>query len=189
LYINTEQHSVLNGLVEHGYSGIGKISKLCILLKGVTTTTAQILTSTALKTSFARSKGLCKDFIKECKSESPMNVSEVQTKFRGNGGKVGSLNPKRKAPGGDPEDNFYSRAAYNVLSDEQTDTLHQKNLNRGNVPTKKIGKEDREQYTAYRIQIYALTSRLGVLETAEPKDYNTEAKGSRSNKALTWQKK
>jgi hypothetical protein len=78
-------------LVEHEYSGIDEISKVRIILKGITTSKydvvkAHILASTALKTSFARSVELYNNFSKECKSESPRNVSEVQTKFRGKGG-------------------------------------------------------------------------------------------------------
>jgi hypothetical protein len=33
--IHTEQHSVLNGLKDYGYSGIDYSSKVCHLLKGI----------------------------------------------------------------------------------------------------------------------------------------------------------
>jgi hypothetical protein len=83
--IHTEQHYVLNGLVEHGYSGIDESSKVRILLKGITTpqydvAMAHILDSTELRTSFAISVELYKDFIKKTKADPPSNVSEVHTR-------------------------------------------------------------------------------------------------------------
>jgi hypothetical protein len=67
-------------------------SKVRMILKGVTmqqydVAKAHILASPSLKTSFSRSVVLYKEFIKECKTYIPMNVSEVHTKARG---KVGN---------------------------------------------------------------------------------------------------
>jgi hypothetical protein len=55
--IHTEHHSVLNSLMEHGYSGIDESSKLRLLLAGITPSNynvvkSEILASPALKTSF-----------------------------------------------------------------------------------------------------------------------------------------
>jgi hypothetical protein len=66
---HTERHYVLNGLMEHGYSGIDKRSKARLLLAGITTSNydnvkSQIFASPALKTSFEKSIELYKDFIK-----------------------------------------------------------------------------------------------------------------------------
>jgi hypothetical protein len=52
--IHTEQHSVLNGLKEYGYSGIDDSSKVRHLLKGIKTTDmdvckAQVMASTNLR--------------------------------------------------------------------------------------------------------------------------------------------
>jgi hypothetical protein len=159
--IHTEQHSILNGLVDHGYSGIDESSKVRILLKGGITTPqydvvkARVLASTELKTSFARSVELYKDFIKETKVEAPNNVSEVQTRARckggkgndkgnvggggggggGHGGGGGSYNSNIKAPR--MEEKIYSQAYYMVLLEDQKDALQQKRLDRGHVPIKK----------------------------------------------------
>jgi hypothetical protein len=78
-------------LVKHGYSSIDESSKVCILLKGITrlhydVLKANILTSLALKTSFATSVELYKDFIKELNTDSPRNVSDMQTRSQGGGG-------------------------------------------------------------------------------------------------------
>jgi hypothetical protein len=57
VWIHTEQHSVLNGLMDHDYSGIDESSKVRLLLTGITTSNydvvkSQILASPALKTRF-----------------------------------------------------------------------------------------------------------------------------------------
>jgi hypothetical protein len=88
--IHTEQHSVLNGLMEHGYSGIDESSKVRLLLAGITTSNFdvvkyQILASPALKTSFKKSVKLYKDFIKSTKKEEHRNFSEVNVKSRQTG--------------------------------------------------------------------------------------------------------
>jgi hypothetical protein len=41
----------------------------------------------------------------------------------------------------------------------------------------------------YRSQMSALTLRLEALENSDPKDYDTDAKGNHSNKALVHQEK
>jgi hypothetical protein len=88
--IHTEQYSVLDGLMEHGYSGIDESSKVRLLLAGITTSNydvvkSHILDSPALKTSFEKSVELYKDFIKSTKKEEHRNVSAVHVKSRHNG--------------------------------------------------------------------------------------------------------
>jgi hypothetical protein len=118
---------------------------------------AHILSSTRLKTSFARSVELYTDFIKETNSEAPRNVYEVQTRERGKGGKGndnvkgngggggggcdihvgggGSPNSKRKAP--EMEDEFYSRYSYMALLEDRKDELRQKRSDLSHVQIKK----------------------------------------------------
>jgi hypothetical protein len=72
--IHTEQNSVLNGLMDHTYSGIDESSKVRLLLAGITTSNydivkSQIFPSPALKTSFEKYIKLYKDFIKSTKKE------------------------------------------------------------------------------------------------------------------------
>jgi hypothetical protein len=121
--VYTEQHSVLNVLVEYGYYGIDESSKVRTILKGITTpqyddAKARILASTELKTNFARSIELYKDFIKETKAEARMNArgkggmgnGKGNGDGNGNGNDHGcgggSSNSKRKAP--EMEDTLYS---------------------------------------------------------------------------------
>jgi hypothetical protein len=81
--IHTEQHSVLNGLKEYGYSGIDDSSKVCHLLKGIKTTELdvwkyQVMASPTLRDDFSATVELYSTFIKKMKAENPqLNVSEV----------------------------------------------------------------------------------------------------------------
>jgi hypothetical protein len=55
--IHTDQHSVLNGLKEYGYSGIDDSSKVRHLLKGINTTELdmckyQVMASTSMHDEF-----------------------------------------------------------------------------------------------------------------------------------------
>jgi hypothetical protein len=88
--IHTEQHSVLNGLMEHGYSGIDESSKVRLILAGITTSNydvvkSQILDGPVLKTSFEKSVELYKDFIMSTKKEEHRNVSALNVKSRQTG--------------------------------------------------------------------------------------------------------
>jgi hypothetical protein len=81
--IHTEQHSVLNGLKEYGYSGIDDSSKVRHLLKGIKTTEldvckVQVMASPTLRDDFPATVELYSTFIKQMKAENPqLNVSEV----------------------------------------------------------------------------------------------------------------
>jgi hypothetical protein len=81
--INTEQHSVLNGLKYYGYAGIDDSSKVRHLLKGIKTTEldvckAQVMASPSLRDDVAATVELYSTFIKQFKAENPqLNVYEV----------------------------------------------------------------------------------------------------------------
>jgi hypothetical protein len=81
--IQTEQHSVLNGLKDYGYAGIDDSSKVHHLLKGIKTTElyvfkTQVMASRSLRYDFTATVELYSTFIKQMKAENPqLNVSEV----------------------------------------------------------------------------------------------------------------
>ncbi len=65
-----DQHHILDGLKEHGYSGIDTQSKVCYLLDGIRTNAfeavkAQILSNTTLWSDYDVCVSLYKDFIKQ----------------------------------------------------------------------------------------------------------------------------
>jgi hypothetical protein len=66
--IHTEQHSILNGLKDYGYSGIDDSSKVCHLLKGINTTElyvckTPVMTSPTWSYNFAATGELYSTFI------------------------------------------------------------------------------------------------------------------------------
>jgi hypothetical protein len=72
--IHTEQHSVLNGMKDYGYTGIDDSSKVHHLLKEIKTTEldvckAQVMASPSLRDNFAASVELYSNFIKQMKAE------------------------------------------------------------------------------------------------------------------------
>ncbi len=76
--LQVDQHHILDGLKEHGYSGIDTQSKVQYLLDGIKTNAfeavkAQILSNPALWSDFDACVNLYKDFIKQ--KDASSNVS------------------------------------------------------------------------------------------------------------------
>jgi hypothetical protein len=122
--IHTEQHSVLNGLKEYGYSGIDDSSKARHLLKGIKTTEldvckAQVMASPNLRDDFPATVELYSTFIKQMKAENPqLNVSGVSYTRKSGGGKGGG---KRGSSGmsnnsnSDVADRFFDKNNYHMM--------------------------------------------------------------------------
>jgi hypothetical protein len=78
-----EQHTILNGTKEFGYSGIDDSSKVQILMKGIKTTEfdvckGYIMDNPSIRDKFSGTVELYLKFIKQVKADDPqMNVSEV----------------------------------------------------------------------------------------------------------------
>jgi hypothetical protein len=84
LQIHAEQHAVLNGLTDYGYSSIDNGTKVRKLMAGIKTdildtVKAAVLASPALRTNYTDDVTWYGDFIKQNKIESEsMNVSDAQ---------------------------------------------------------------------------------------------------------------
>jgi hypothetical protein len=82
VWIRTEQHSVLIGLADYGYSGIDDSSNIRHLIKGIKNAEldvckTQVMASPSLRDDFAVTVELYSTFIKQTKAEYPqLNVSE-----------------------------------------------------------------------------------------------------------------
>jgi hypothetical protein len=140
--IHTEQHSVLNGLKDYGYTIIDDSSKVRHLLKGIKTTELdvckmQVIASPSLCDDFASTIELYSTFINQMKAENPqLNVSEVSFAW-GKGGKnsfgkrgsAGISNVSNTAV----DDRFFEKHEYNALTPEQNNMLRLKCLKRGHV--------------------------------------------------------
>jgi hypothetical protein len=140
--IHTEQHSVLNGLKEYGYSVIDDSSKVRHLLKGIKTTEldvckAQVMASPTLCDDFPATVVLYSTLIKKMKAENTqLIVSEFSYAQRSGGGKGGG---KRSSSGmlnnsnSDVADRFFDKDEYHTLTPEQKSNLRLKRLKRGHV--------------------------------------------------------
>jgi len=106
--LHKQQHSILDGLVLHGYAGIDERSDVRHLVEGIKTDKldtikGQILASAELRSSFDRSVTLFQDFIRQqtkTKSYLTLTVAEVS-----------QTDNKCKASGGSAivEDRYYTK--------------------------------------------------------------------------------
>jgi hypothetical protein len=214
LYKFTEQHSILNGLKEYGYSGIDDSSTVHHLLKEIKTTEldvckAHVMASTTLRDDFPATVELYSTFIKHMKAENPqLKVAEVTYARKsggGNGGKVGDKSGPSgmsSSSNGEVADRFFDKNEYHTLTPEQKNNLRLKRLKRGHVGNGQISRDGKshpkgsQSSTIKQMQrtIYALSSRfekLGVPSEDED-EYESEEETespNRSNSALTRQKK
>jgi hypothetical protein len=210
--IHTEQHSVLNGLKDYGYSGIDDSSKVRHLLKGIKTSEldvckAQVMASPSLRDDFAATVELYSTFIKQWKTENPqLNVSEVSF-ARGKAGK--NSYGKRQSTGisnvsnANVDDRFFEKHEYNALTPDQKNTLRLKRLKRGHVGKSHTGAGNNNgKGNGKAVTIKSLTRSIAALSTkidkfSLPDDNEDEDESSdeeegtsnRSNAALTRQSK
>ena len=91
-YVKTHvnQHSILTGIVKHGYYGIDDRSKVCHVMAGIKTKVldpvkTQIMASAALQNDFEACVNLYKDFIEQCDNLGvwDANISLVHSKKNG----------------------------------------------------------------------------------------------------------
>lgn len=143
-YVNVHksQHSIMEGLVEHGYTGIDPQSKVRYLLDGIKTdkfdsVKTRIMSDVMLRNDFDACVTLYQDFIKQTtksKSNPTVGIAELKT----SGG-------KRKGNATAIEDRYYTKAEYNALDPAQKRELASKRLKRGHKPgakdSKVIGKK------------------------------------------------
>lgn len=133
-YVNVHksQHSIMEGLVEHGYTGIDPRSKVRYLLDGIKTdkfdsVKTRIMSDAALRNDFDACVTLYQDFIKQTskgKAANPtVNVSNVKTNTSGSKRKSDSV-----------EDRYYTKAEYDALSADAKRELAAKRLKRGHKP-------------------------------------------------------
>lgn len=131
-YVNVHksQHSIMEGLVEHGYTGIDPRSKVRYLLDGIRTdkldsVKTRIMSDATLRNNFDACVTLYQDFIKQTaskvKGNPNVNISEVKVHTG-----------KRKASD-TAEDRYYTQAEYAALSPSQRKDLAEKRLKRGHV--------------------------------------------------------
>jgi hypothetical protein len=135
VHIHTDQHSILNGLKEYGYSEIDDSSKFHHLFKGIKTTEpevckAQVMASPTLCDDFPAKVELYSTFIKQMKAENPqLNVSEATYARKSGGGKGGGKRGSSvisNNSNGDVSDLFFDKHEYHTMTPEQKNNLRLK---------------------------------------------------------------
>jgi hypothetical protein len=135
-YVNVhkQQHSVLEGLVEHGYAGIDPRSKVRYLLDGIKTdkfdaVKTRIMSEERLRNDFDSCVTLYQDYIRQTSKTKTtaitVNISELKT-------------GKRKFD--QVEDRYYTKEEYAVLTPDQKKELASKRTKRGHKPGEKDSK-------------------------------------------------
>ena len=213
-YINVhkQQHSIMEGLVEHGYTGIDPRSKVRYLLDGIKTdkfdaVKTRIMSDEKLRVDFDACVTLYQDYIRQTTKGKPnatVNISELKT-------------GKRKAEA--VADRYYTKDEYNALSAEQKKELAAKRLKRGHKPGAKdskvkagAGKPKAKGPEVIRnlklvnrqvSQLAKQMSKTGVDDSSESENSNSNSNstihtapdskrsraGNRNNSSLTRQKK
>jgi uncharacterized protein (DUF305 family) len=135
--IHAEQHAVLNGLTNYGYSSIDNGTKFRKLMAGINTDAldtvkAVVLASPELRTNYPDVVTLYGDFIKQQNIESAsMNVSDAHITRHHNGPASVAGSDYEASYYGVVEYRFYNYAKYRTFSPDQKTDLRLKRKHRG----------------------------------------------------------
>jgi len=199
--LHKQQHSILEGLVLHGYAGIDERSKVRHLLDGIKTdkfdsVKTQIMSNAEYRNDFDKCVTLYQDFIRQSdkgKSASTLTIAEF-TKVDG----------KRKRSG-TVEDRYYTKEEYSKLDPEQKRELALKRAKRGHAPGSKSSKvvssgkagggSVAKSLKAVTRSVAALAKKVDTIvvtddssdasDTVDAKASTPVASGNRTNRALT----
>jgi hypothetical protein len=214
--IHAEQHAVLNGLTDYGYSGIDNGTKVRKLMAGIKTDAldtlkATVLASPALRTNYPDVVTLYGDFIKKQKIESArMNLSDAHITRRHNGPASVAGSDCEASYDGVVEDRFYNHAEYRTLSPDQKRELRLKRKHRGGydnyrskgndrrINGKRVRedewKKDKKTIKSLSRTIAALSCKTDDPESSSDESYVTSeaseppVKSNRTNSSLTRQR-
>jgi len=172
---------ILDGLKPHGYSGIDARSKVCHLMKGITSdrynnVKTQILATAALREDFEACVNLYQDFIKQS-AAAERTSTDVTIAAMHSG----------KEDGGDVEadmsvdDRYYKRDEYNKLSPGKKLGLRLKRQKRGHKSGGKKfdgGNGKNNSVNLSKRSIKALAAQVAKVSFADKDDEDDEASGS-----------
>ena len=119
--VHQEEHTILEGLVSHGYAGIDKRSKMRYILNGIKTNVldsvkTQILSNLDLRNDYARCIVLFKDYLAQTKADKnpELNISVVNSQQEGT-----ERDPEKHKV----EDQYYTMKEYHNLTPDQKKEL------------------------------------------------------------------
>ena len=187
--LHKDQHAILEGLVEHGYSGIDDRSKVRYLMEGIRTTeldpvTTNIMATPALRTDFNACVGLYKEFIAQRDNSKPTRESRLaalNTVPDGRGDKRDNTPYDQVEPDMSVKDRYYNKGEYAKLSVAEKKGLKEKRKRRGNgkggdKPNKKVKWDERT--------IKAIASQVvEQMKEDEPEDTPAPAAGGAAGAA------
>ena len=158
--MHVDQHTILQGLTQYGYSEIDPRSKVRYFLGGIKTTTldsvkANVMSNAVLRSDFDATASLYKDYIEQMKASTPMKEAHIAAI---------DIKDKRKydahadvdgvKPDMTMDDRYYSATEYQKLTAEQKAGLfkrRQQRLEPGGGGGRGRGKgEGRKQKTSGR---------------------------------------
>jgi hypothetical protein len=133
--VHKQQHSIMESLMEHGYTGIDPRSKVRFLLDGIKTdkfdaVKTRIMSDERLRSDFDLYVTLYQDYIRQTlkgKTAATINIFELKT---------GGGRRKFEAV----QDRYYTKEEYKSLTPNQKKDLASKCLKRGNRPGAKDSK-------------------------------------------------
>ena len=134
-----EQFNILEGLKEHGYSGIDARSRVRYLNQGIKTNAldtpkTHIMNSVALRSDFEKAVVVYKDFIKQTQADGGQVLNVSDTRSRPENPK----NPNGKRGSVHVEERYYTSQEYSRLSQPQKKRLKELRASRGKNDTKKV---------------------------------------------------
>jgi hypothetical protein len=154
--LHVDQHTILQGLVQYGHTGIDPRSKVRYLIARIKTPTldtvkTRIMSEASLRNDFDAAAGLYKDFIDQMKSSQTkeVNVAAVGTdlKKKGTPKNDNELDPDEKWAGVKPDmsidDRFYNQIEYRALTKAQKYGLYLKRNKRTGEQGSKKGKKNK----------------------------------------------
>ena len=143
--VHVDQHAILNGLREHGYSGIDKRTMVRYLTAGIKTTSldhvkTRILSDASLRENFAACVNLFQDFITQKEAESPnitiAGIHNTQSD-KEHKGKYKKYNTSHKKGGSEAAmDRYYNFQEWKTMSPDKRKAVMALREKRGNVHKK-----------------------------------------------------
>lgn len=172
-----DQHAVLEGLVEHGYSGIDARSKVRHLLAGIRTNAldsvkTRIMSDAGLRSDFDACVNLFQDFIEQKGGSEVKDVTLASVSSTNNGGGGGQTDIKADMS---VEDRYYNKAEYSKLTPAQKLGLKKKREKRGHKPKKKEKTTDKtkDKVELSKRTIKALATAMTTLEKEKASGQDT----------------
>ena len=162
-YVNTHVHqnSVLEGVVQYGYSGIDERLRVRHLINGINTTQfdackKHIQYSKTLRNNFQTCFTLNKDLIKQSENKGTTTLTISQ---------LSHVPATKRQCGGDFEDCYYTKADYDTLNPEQKKYIAPKRMKRGYQPVSKSSTNLSGKYDITKLTqtIAALSKKLDAL--------------------------